>query len=369
MTALGRVLFGQVTFRESEEYLEFQYKFLAVVMLGGAVLTALILATHELGANPIADDHVRSMRLFTAAALFLWVCLRGRKHWFLPVAVAYEVVCLLEYLSALIYVPEDQLRIFWFVINVPGVFLLLGQRAGWLVTIASVILVAIANRHIEPPYSTNAIVTYSFGMVYFALFFQVYASRSISYFSRMRDYNKKLHQMATHDMLTGVLNARAYYEICDQMIHLAQRDNSSYCVLFVDLDHFKSINDIHGHAAGDAVLKAVAACLSKNLRKSDALGRIGGEEFSIFLPNTDLAGASALAETIRKGIEELMPSIGGRRLTITASLGVARSQRGDQSMQEIQRQADQAMYAAKALGRNRVSSFDELVQQRLPMAA
>lgn len=143
------------------------------------------------------------------------------------------------------------------------------------------------------------------------------------------------------------------------MIEVARRQRTPYAVLFVDLDHFKSINDTHGHAAGDVVLKSVADCLARSLRASDALGRIGGEEFSIFLPNTDAAGAAKLAENIRSAIESLMPSIGERSLKVTASIGVARNSHSEQTMLEIQKTADQAMYRAKAAGRNRVSSVDE----------
>jgi diguanylate cyclase (GGDEF)-like protein len=95
------------------------------------------------------------------------------------------------------------------------------------------------------------------------------------------------------------------------------------------------------------------------MRDSDAMGRIGGEEFSVFLPNTDVAGAMVLAESIRQAIESLMPSIGEGQLRITASIGVARNHHSDQTMLEIQKLADQAMYRAKAAGRNRVSSVDD----------
>lgn len=363
MTPFGKVLFGQPGFRGSEEYLEFQFKFLTIVVLAGALLTGVFLLSVEFGVNPIAARHVVSMRIFTVGSLVLWLCLRGHKGRFLVLAWAYEILCMGEYLSTLVHVPADQLRIFWFVTNVPGVFLLLGHRAGWAITVLSVIIVVIANPHSAAPYSANAIVTFSLGMLYLALFFQIYAARSVSYFKRMQDYNRTLHRMATHDMLTGVLNARAYYEVCDQLIRVAQRKGTSYAVLFVDLDHFKSINDTHGHAVGDAVLRAVAACLGTSIRESDALGRIGGEEFSIFLPDTGIDAAREVAEHVRCSIEALMPSIGEGRLRVTASIGVGRSGGGDQSMLAIQQQADQAMYVAKSRGRNRVSCFDELAPE------
>lgn len=143
------------------------------------------------------------------------------------------------------------------------------------------------------------------------------------------------------------------------MIAAARRSSAPYAVLFVDLDHFKSINDTYGHAAGDVVLKAVAACLKSGIRGSDALGRIGGEEFSIFLSNTGLGSALAVGEALRRAVEELLPQIDGKPLKITASIGVAADQDSGHSMFEIQQEADQAMYRAKQGGRNRVTSIVE----------
>jgi diguanylate cyclase (GGDEF)-like protein len=154
-------------------------------------------------------------------------------------------------------------------------------------------------------------------------FFHVYGARSVSYFIRMRESNRQLRHIASHDPLTDLLNAGAYYATCDQLIHLANRHQQQFSVLFVDLDHFKKINDTYGHEAGDIVLKAVAKKLQESVRQSDAVGRIGGEEFSVFLPETDLSGAVKLAEYMRSEIENLMPQIGHQRIKVTASIGVA----------------------------------------------
>jgi diguanylate cyclase (GGDEF)-like protein len=129
--------------------------------------------------------------------------------------------------------------------------------------------------------------------------------------------------------------------------------------LFIDLDHFKMINDQYGHASGDEVLRVVAQTLGQSIRGSDLLGRIGGEEFSIFLPNTHAQGALKVAENLRLAIEACEPLVQGQRLRITASIGVAIKRYADQSMHSIQQQADEAMYRAKREGRNRVSFFGE----------
>ncbi len=355
------LFFGQVEFPESEEYREFQYKFLMVLLAFGALATLFfIIASGDQAALPMPEAHMRSMKLYTLVSVLIWLVLRGRKQWFIPVAWIFEFASLAELASAIMYVPGDELRILWLFTNIPGTYLLLGRTVGALVPLLIISGLVLGNPHLASPYSPNAIATAVIAMIYSAAFFHAYASRSVNFFMRMRDSNEQLRFMATRDALTGVLNARAYYEVCDRMIRVAKRNSEPYAVLFVDLDHFKSINDTYGHAAGDHVLKSVADCLTKSIRNSDALGRIGGEEFSIFLPNTNMKGATELAEHIRRSIEALMPDVGTGPRKITASIGVARNQHSDQLMLDIQRQADQAMYTAKAGGRNRVSSFEDL---------
>lgn len=358
MNRYERLLFGNVEFQESQEYSEFQFKLLAVSMFFGALFTALFLIGAYTGANPLSGPHLTSMTVFTTVALLLWIVLRGHAERFSAVAWTYLLICLCEYASALAFVPEDELRILWFYINIPGVYILLGQRVGLAVALLSMFYIGMINAHLSRPYSPNALATAQVSLAYFTLFFHVYGARSISYFVRMRASNQRLHEMATHDMLTGVMNARAYYGQCDALIRVAEREERGFSVLFVDLDHFKSINDTHGHDAGDIVLRTVAQCLKQGLRASDVLGRIGGEEFSVFLPNTDMTGARSLAESLRQSIEALMPDTGKQRLRITASIGVAGSQPDINSMREIQQRADEAMYHAKKAGRNRVSCFE-----------
>lgn len=168
--------------------------------------------------------------------------------------------------------------------------------------------------------------------------------------------NKQLQFLANNDPLTGVLNVRAYHKTCEKMINLAKRNDATFSVLFVDLDHFKNINDTFGHDAGDLVLKATSNCIINTCRKSDVIGRVGGEEFSIFLPETDSAGAIKFAEKLCANIEILNPSITeDNEIKVTASIGVATKMAHHKTITDIQRDADHAMYHAKKNGRNRVS--------------
>lgn len=350
LESLSRAFFGPVEFGETEQLREFQYKFLMVLLAFGALATAVFLVTGQEGPAAIPAAHVRSMTIFTTVTTVLWLALRGRKHRFLAVAWAYEVAVVMESVSAMVNVPADELRILWLFTNIPGVYLLLGRTAGGVITALTVIAVVAGNPFLSTPYSPNALATAVVSTLYLGAFFHAYASQMLTLFMRLRD-------LALRDTLTGVFNARAYYAVCERLIRAADRSRRPFAVLFADLDHFKTINDTWGHAAGDAVLKAVAECLTRQVRAGDVVGRIGGEEFSIFLPDTDLREATALAERLRQSIELLRPLAGDQRVPITASIGVAMRDASHGTMMEIQREADQAMYQAKAAGRNRVSAL------------
>lgn len=352
-----RLLFGRVTFAEREEDQEFRYKLIIVLMTSGAFVTGMFILGTLSAVNPISPMHQKSMIFYTLTTTVLWLLLRGHPERFKPVAWIYELAGLWEASSSLIYVSVDELRLLWFFTNVPGVFILLGRRAGWVITVGTMLGLALGNAHLERPYSPNAMATALFCLLYLGIFFHTYVGRTFSYFNRMRDYNDRLQDMASHDPLTQVLNARAYYAACEQQIALSQRSQQPFSVLFVDLDHFKKINDTHGHAAGDEVLRVVARTLGQSLRGSDLLGRIGGEEFSVFLPDTTLQGALQVAENLRTAVAQCRPDTANTTLDITASIGVASRTPGVQTIQSIQQRADAAMYEAKKAGRNRVSTL------------
>jgi diguanylate cyclase (GGDEF)-like protein len=357
-TLASHLFFGRPHFAESEEYQAFRYKLLVLLMVSGAVFTGLFILGNATEVNPIQGMHRWSMSVFTAAALGLWTWLRSRPQRFWRAAWTYEAMCLLEYTSALVFVPFDELRILWYFVNVPCVFIMLGQRAGWWITLGTGVGFVWGNAHLQAPYSSNALATAVLSLLYLGIVFHAYVDRSLSYFKRMRAYNQELQQLASRDPLTGLLNARAYYAACDQQIRLGQRQQRPFAVLFVDLDHFKRINDTLGHAAGDEVLRTVARTLKDAVRSSDLLGRIGGEEFSILLPDTDAASALRLAEGLRRAVEACRPPTEGAPLTVTASVGVAVSHDATTTMKHLQEQADEAMYQAKQAGRNRVSLLE-----------
>ncbi|HEY6896526.1 MAG TPA: diguanylate cyclase [Rhodocyclaceae bacterium] len=168
----------------------------------------------------------------------------------------------------------------------------------------------------------------------------------------MQRYLGMAIELATHDDLTGVLNRRAFGERARQQLLLSERGGPPPSLLALDLDHFKLINDNHGHGAGDAVLCEFVRIAQTCLRGSDLFGRIGGEEFAVLLPLTGASGALALAERMRQELAATPIDYRGESLRITVSIGVAEHGRHLKDLEGLLHAADTALYRAKHRGRN-----------------
>jgi diguanylate cyclase (GGDEF)-like protein/PAS domain S-box-containing protein len=166
----------------------------------------------------------------------------------------------------------------------------------------------------------------------------------------------ELTRLATTDALTGIANRRHFIAELEQEMARIQRVAEPAAVLMLDLDYFKRINDSHGHAAGDAVLQSFARATQSNLRKIDLVGRLGGEEFAILLPETRIEAARLFAERLRQHIATMTVASDGIQIQITVSIGLTALTRADTRADAVLARADQALYQAKAGGRNRVAT-------------
>lgn len=175
----------------------------------------------------------------------------------------------------------------------------------------------------------------------------------------------ELRLLAMTDGLTGTLSRRAFREQFSRALSLAQRHRHDLSCIMVDLDHFKSVNDRHGHSVGDVVLVEATAACRDELRKSDAFGRMGGEEFAVLLPHTGPAAALRVAEKLRTAIARLRIATLTGPLQVTASLGIASLDGATADMDGLLQNADAALYAAKNEGRNRCHAWQpvEIVHQ------
>ncbi len=168
---------------------------------------------------------------------------------------------------------------------------------------------------------------------------------------------EELRERANKDLLTMLPNRSAIGSALDQEIARCHRDRRSVGVILLDIDHFKKINDTYGHFAGDAVLRETAARLRANVRPYDQVGRYGGEEFLVVLPNCDLEQAAMQAERLRTRLEATGVNIEGTDIRVSASFGVTVSDGSEKNPDFFVRVADEALYQAKAGGRNCVRSL------------
>lgn len=166
---------------------------------------------------------------------------------------------------------------------------------------------------------------------------------------------EKLFEAASTDPLTGLFNRRQFETMAKTQLSLAQRYNTPHCIVMIDIDHFKRVNDTYGHDAGDEVLKYIALVLKTSLRASDILARFGGEEFILFLPHTSPTEAWQVAERLRSSVEQSKIKTKTDILSVTISLGLSSTL--TLTLEEQIKEADTALYASKTTGRNKATLY------------
>jgi len=177
--------------------------------------------------------------------------------------------------------------------------------------------------------------------------------------AQLRDREARLEVLSKTDALTGVTNRRHFMEVVGRELARAGRYETPISCVMIDLDHFKRVNDEHGHLVGDRVLVAVTDAIGRSVRESDYVARYGGEEFVILLPATDVDGARELAERCRSTVATTQVADRAGPLSVTASMGISSFEKGNiGTVDELLSAADQALYEAKKLGRNRVVVAD-----------
>lgn len=352
---LKKILSNGILFSDAEEDLAFRIQFLNALILIAIITAPSFILLDLLKLRPLYNNLLPT-QLYSLVAIFLFWYTHGRKHAYITSAWIILVASYLEFNTTYVFMSQDELRINWYYILVTSSYILLGSKAGLIFTFASITYISYAKFALGIDISNYAFFTFILSLSVTSVITYAYTNLANSYFKRMTYNFNQMQKLASKDPLTGLWNARAFYDMSNNLIQIGQRNNTSYCTLFIDLDHFKSINDQYGHDAGDAVLRSVSACIVSNSRESDIVGRIGGEEFVVFLPNTDLNGACRLAEKLRQRAESLKHTfLNNEQRAVTLSIGVAQNESSDQSIADIQKRADMAMYEAKKHGRNRVS--------------
>lgn len=185
-----------------------------------------------------------------------------------------------------------------------------------------------------------------------------------------REYQKQIHRLISHDDLTGLLSSRSFFSELRREAGRAKVENRPFCVLMMDVDHFKDVNDTYGHLTGSKTLEELGGCIVKSLRSGDAAARFGGEEFAAFLLDAELPQALVAAERIRSEIDKRKFSVlkrGKRTEThhITISIGISSYPEDSRDPIELIEMADSALYRAKREGRNRISAYRDATEDEL----
>ncbi len=178
------------------------------------------------------------------------------------------------------------------------------------------------------------------------------ARRAAENRARLGDDLSELRRLANTDPLSGLLNRRAFLPLGAAAVQRHAVQGEVTAVLMIDIDHFKRVNDSHGHAVGDRVIRSVAALIKSEVRDEDHVARFGGEEFIVLLGGVDGEAALVAAERVRQRIAATPMRVEGGLLEVTASVGVAVTAPGDRDFEDVVQRADRALYAAKSRGRN-----------------
>jgi len=181
----------------------------------------------------------------------------------------------------------------------------------------------------------------------------------IPMFRRIGTYSGEIIRLATTDPLTALANRRGFLERSEIEHMRARRFHRPLCLLMIDADHFKRVNDTHGHEAGDLVLKSLAKSFLATLRETDMVARLGGEEFAVLLPETDLQGAAYAAERLRLRVAQGSVKFRGKAIKVTVSIGVTLVKNEPGGIEEALHAADELMYRAKSIGRNCIIAAEE----------
>lgn len=327
-------------------------RFLTIVLAATLGWNVLIVAATLAGLLPFEGLQAANNFAFLVVNAVLFASILRWPRRVAEVASAYLLGGYYLIICALFQVPQDQLRMLLFFPALGAVFLMVGSGAGWFAVLVSFAAFSLAFATGYLDITTLAFSTFFLTLTMTALFFHAFRAQALRALETISAQNAALDAAARLDPLTGLLNLRAFREAMD----VASAGATSYAVAFLDVDHFKSINDRHGHAGGDAVLAAVADALRATVRPNDVLARIGGEEFAVLMPGVEAETAGELGEVLRGTVERTRVRVADEDLAVTVSIGIALSAGDPASVDSLLRRADAAMYLAKGDGRNRVTT-------------
>ncbi|MEJ2469445.1 MAG: GGDEF domain-containing protein, partial [Campylobacterales bacterium] len=309
---------------------------------------------------------------FALVSTLLLFLLRRDKSYLERIATLLLAAAFLLFITLFLYATVQSTRISVFFLLVASAFYLKGTHIGkfWLLAVMSAIGLIHFGRVVPTGYSDLDIIVIYIYLVSFYIILRLYETVKMSHTESLINLNTNLetlvHQrteelhrekerlkiVSTTDPLTRLNNRHKMDEVFEYEARKTEKEGGTLSIILLDIDHFKKVNDVYGHNVGDTFLQEIAGVLQDTFREHDTIGRWGGEEFLVFLPNTRLNGARRLAERLRETVAKTPFSHIGKQ---SISLGIAVYERGE-SMKSLIHRADNALYRAKKQGRNRVES-------------
>lgn len=276
------------------------------------------------------------------------------RRWRGRYAVGLEVLAALALASGLVWLTGGASSPFVFTYHLVAVAaaLTMGSRLAVLVT-AAASLAYLGQLTLDPSLSASNGELLRVGINLGSLWLLAYLAGV--YASSERRARARVLELSQTDALTGLFNRGQLYPTLEQEVQRTRRSGRGFCVLMVDLDGLKAINDSMGHLRGDEVLRSVGRVITGSIRGVDSAYRYGGDEFLILLPETEFIGAYVVAEKIREGVEEIGDSLGTDAGSTSVSIGLVSHPEDGSSTEELMIAADRAMYQAKSLGKNQIS--------------
>lgn len=347
---LFKYFFDGFLFESTAQVSEFRFRVFSTVLLVATIFAAL----HYLGQIDITDFHASINLSYGIFSLLVWLGFRRRPENYFLYALLFAWFSLFVFVSAYVFAVHDEFRAIWFYILVTVSFVLLPRKWGDIFAILSIMALLLGYNLFETGISEDAIFSSVLGMLPFTLILRAYAKQSDKQVFELSETNHKLVELASKDELTNSYNRRSFYELGQQLFLIAKRQETPLSVMMLDLDNFKSVNDSYGHLVGDEVLRRFSQLCLNFQRESDVFARIGGEEFALILPNTDILGAIEIAERFVKVVDAMECSVAEHDIDVTVSIGVAQVTESDVELENLRLRADMALYKAKDAGRNQV---------------
>jgi len=240
---------------------------------------------------------------------------------------------------------------------VPAVVMTSRRRQGALfigAMVAFLVALYVVSQSVAPIKPIDPRALEFLGVAHFVAFVLMFSWSTDHYRGQLMHAERQLQALATCDPLTNLINRRHFTGLAERALSLAERTGQPSCIAMMDIDHFKPVNDTHGHDAGDVALIAVAELMTNNIRRYNLLSRWGGEEFVLLMPDTDTESAREVLERIRKQIQNTAIKLPLQNINLTISIGVTKIEPGEKISTALTR-ADQALYQSKEQGRNRMS--------------